>query len=83
MITLLDVIAEVVADVREQPKQALTGTETFEDLHIDSLGVLMVLIGVGTELELEADIDDDKIVELIQGITCVQDVLDYVSANSG
>ena len=73
---ILEVIQDGIAVALETPSPSLTGTETFDDLGVDSLGILMVLMHVAQQYGIEGTQDD--IVELIYKTQTVEDLVNYV-----
>ena len=73
----LETISGIVARVLEKDEFVLVQPhDRFEDLGIDSLGLLMVIVGVAQECNIDGSEDD--IVHLVERIETVQDILDYV-----
>lgn len=72
----LKMISEIVADVLEEKYELLKPTDRFKDLGVDSLGMLMVIVGVANECRIKGT--EEEIVELVVTMETVGDVLDYV-----
>jgi acyl carrier protein len=77
----LEKLSEIVAKVREEPYRTLREKETFEDLDVDSLGRLMVLVGVATEYKIEGT--EEEAIHLVHEMSTVGDVLEYVERHTG
>ena len=75
MIITLEKISEIVAEVREKEFELLDPNDKFEDLGIDSLGLLMVIIGIAQEYDIEGT--EEKVVELVNRIKTVKEIIEY------
>jgi acyl carrier protein len=71
-------LGEIVEEIAGVPADEVTPTKSFvDDLDIDSLS--MVEIAVAAQDKFGVEIPDDQLKDL----TTVQDVVNYVSKNSG
>ena len=71
-------LGEIIDEIAGVPADEVTPEKTFvDDLDIDSLS--MVEIAVAAQDKFGVEIPDDRLKDL----TTVQDVVDYVSKNSG
>jgi acyl carrier protein len=75
---ILEGLGEIVEEIAGVPAAEVTPAKSFvEDLDIDSLS--MVEIAVAAQDKFGVEIPDDQLKDL----TTVQDVVNYVSKNSG
>ena len=75
---ILEGLGEIIDEVAGVPADQVTPDKTFiDDLDIDSLS--MVEIAVAAQDKFGVEIPDDQLKDL----TTVQDVVNYVSKNSG
>jgi acyl carrier protein len=75
---ILEGLGEIVEDIAGVPAAEVTPEKSFvDDLDIDSLA--MVEIAVAAQDKFGVEIPDDQLKDL----TTVQDVVNYVSKNSG
>ncbi len=76
----LEEISKLVAEVRESEYALLEPTDSFEELGVDSLGRLMLIVGVATEYNIEGT--EEQVVELVYQFKTIKDVIDYVESHS-
>ena len=77
----LETISKIVAQVTEKPYRLLRVSDRFDELEIDSLGLLMVIVGVASECNIDGT--EKMIVKLVNEIGTVGDIIDYVASHPG
>ncbi len=85
----LEIISEVIADVKKREYVLVKPTDHFvNDLELDSLNLFMVLVRVAERCEIQNEIErmmdgEEAAVERARNITTVEDLMDYVGHCSG
>ncbi len=77
----IEKISEIVAQIREKDYELVKPEDKFDDLGIDSLGRLMVIISVATELGIEGT--ESELVASVYELKTIGDLISYVEHRAG
>lgn len=78
---ILEKVSEIISKVREKEYELVNPSDSLEDLGIDSLGTLMVILGVATEYNIDGT--EEMVIELVKKVETVEDIVEYVESHSG
>lgn len=78
---ILERVSEIISKVREKDYALVDPTDSLEDLGIDSLGTLMIILGVATEYNIDGT--EEMVIELVKKVETVGDIIEYVESHSG
>jgi len=78
---LLEIVCEIIAKVLEKDFEYFKPESRFEDIGIDSLGLLMVIVGVANEFNIVGT--EEEVVELVKTIDTIEDIVSHVKNHSG
>ena len=78
---ILETICEIMANVLEKDFELFKPEVKFLDVGIDSLGLLMVIVGVANEYNIVGT--EQEVVELVKKLETIQDMINHVKNHIG